>query len=60
MIAACIPLPHILLTVVAVTLSGSRRGLAESRWQDAAHDDLIDLPAVDPGARDSGSHRRRA
>ena len=57
-ITAFMPEPHILLTVVAPTLSGQsgaerrlpRRRLALAGRQHAAHDDLVDIAAGEAGA----------
>ena len=64
MIAACMPEPHILLTVVASTDLGrpgldrrlAGRGLAEAGGQHAAHVDLARSPSPStPGALDRGA-----
>ena len=67
-IAACMPDPQTLLTVVASTDWGrpaperrlARRGLAEAGGKHAAHEDLLDRVGGDAGALDRGADRRGA
>ena len=67
-IAACMPDPQTLLTVIAsaeLRKAGAdrrlaRRSLAEAGREHVAHEDLVDLLAADPGPLDRGLDRGRA
>ena len=68
MIAACMPEPHILLTVVAWVHRSrqaraqrrlARRRLAQAGGQDAAHEDLLDPVGRSAGALQRRLHRGR-